>query len=155
MPAADVHDLSSQVRALAEEIAQDLGLYIVEVQVRGQQGSRVVEVFADADAGVGLDQLARLSQDLEFALDADDVIQGRYLLNVSSPGADRPLRLPRQYRRHLGRSLRLTVTRDGEQEVLTGKLVGADDEAIELEIQHQRVRIPLDDVTDARVQLPW
>lgn len=147
--------LRSRIRALAEEAAADLDLYVVEVDVRGQKGSRVIEVFADADDGAGLDELAKLSRDLEFLLDTEDLVKGRYTLNVSSPGADRPLLLPRQYRRHLGRPLKVTTETPDGPNARTGTLTAVHDDAFELDVDGQTERIAYADVTDARVQLPW
>ena len=86
---AENADVGSRVRALAEEVSADREAFVVDVQVRGQKGSRIVEVFVDADDGVGSDDLARLSRDLAFLLETEDVIKGKYYLNVSSPGAER------------------------------------------------------------------
>ena len=63
MPAPPATDsLADRVRALAEEAAADTDLFVVDVEVRGYQGSRVVEVFADSEAGAGSDDLAALSR---------------------------------------------------------------------------------------------
>lgn len=147
--------LREHVRALADEVAEGLGLYVVDVEVRGQQGSRVIEVFAASDEGAGLDDLAKLSRELEFLLDAEDAVKGRYTLNVSSPGADRPLRLPRQYRHHLGRTLTVTTETPDGPSARTGTLAAVHDDAFELEVDGRTERIAYADVTDARVQLPW
>lgn len=147
--------LRGRIRALADEIAEGLDLYVVDVEVRGQKGSRVIEVFADADEGAGLDDLAKLSRELEFLLDTEDLVKGRYTLNVSSPGADRPLRLPRQYRQHLGRPLKVTTEAPDGPNARTGTLAAVYDDAFELDVDGQTERIAYADVTDARVQLPW
>ena len=152
---AENTDLRSRIRALADEVAADAGVYVVEVEVRGQKGSRIIEVFADADDGAGLDDLAKLSRELEFLLDTEDVVKGRYTLNVSSPGADRPLRLPRQYHQHVGRLLKVTTETPDGPHARTGTLTAVHDDAFELEVDGQTERIAYDDVTDARVQLPW
>lgn len=148
-------DLRTRIHVLADEVASEGDLYIVEVQVRGQKGSRVIEVYADADEGAGLDDLARLSRDLEFLLDTEDVVKGRYTLNVSSPGADRPLRLLRQYRQHLGRTLQITTGDDGAEITRSGTLDAVGDDDFVLDVDGTAERIAFSDVTDARVQLPW
>lgn len=147
--------LHARLHALAEEAAAETGLYIVEVEVRGQKGSRVIEVFVDADDGVGVAAIARLSRDLEFLLDTEDVVKGRYTLNVSSPGADRPLVLARQYRQHIGRPLKVTTEAPGGPNARTGTLTAVADDHFELEVDGTAERIAFADVTDARVQLPW
>ena len=153
-PTAD--PLADRVRALAEETVSDTDLYVVDVEVRGFKGTRVVSVYLDADDGAGVDDLAQASRQLGFTLETDDVIDGKYTLEVSSPGADRPLQLARQYPRHVGRELKVTTLEGGDEVRVTGRLVEATDEALTLEIPTgDRLTFPYDDVVDARVQLPW
>ena len=153
-PSAD--PLADRVRALAQEAVDGTDLFVVDVEVKGFQGSRVVSVFLDGPAGAGADDLAKVSRSLGFALDTEDLVKGRYRLDVSTPGADRPLSDPRQYRRHVGRELAVTFERnadDGDQLVTAqGTLVAADDESIRLDGQ---APIPYDHVREARVLLPW
>jgi ribosome maturation factor RimP len=155
MTTNDSTDLRSRIWALAEEVIADRELYVVDVQVRGQQGSRVVELFVDSDSGVGLDDLAGVSRELSFLLDTEDVVKGRYNLNVSSPGVDAPLRLARQYHRHVGRALRVVTTNGEESTNRTGTLAAVHDDAFELDVDGQTETIAFADVQEARVQLPW
>jgi ribosome maturation factor RimP len=151
-PATDA--LADRVRALAEEAAADTDLFVVGVEVRGFQGSRVVEVFADSEGAADADDLASLSRSLSFLLDTEDLVKGRYRLDVSSPGADRPLADRRQYKKHVGRTLAVTFE-DGEDQLLTaqGELLSVDDDALELD--GHTAPIPFEQVREARVTLPW
>jgi ribosome maturation factor RimP len=146
-------DLESRIRAMAEDIAAGLGLFIVDVQVRGRQGSRTVEVFADTDQGIMPDQLASLSRKLGFLLETDEVIVGKYTLDVSSPGAARPLTMPRQFPRHVGRDLKVVLS-DGDQEI-TGRLTGVDDTGIQLDVAGEPRHVAFEEIATAHVQLPW
>ena len=157
-PAPPVSDpLAARVRALAEEAVVDTDLFVVDVDVRGFQGSRVVSVYVDSQAGAGADDLATVSRSLGFALDTEDLVKGRYRLDVSTPGADRPLSDRRQYARHVGRTLAVTFERradDGDQLVTAqGELVSADDDGVLLD--GETAPIPYDSIREARVQLPW
>ncbi len=146
--------LAERIRALAEEAVADGDLFVVDVEVKGFQGSRVVSVFVDGEAGAGADDLARVSRSLGFALDTEDLVKGRYRLDVSTPGADRPLSDRRQYARHVGRELAVTFERDGDQLVTAqGELVSADDSGVLL--GGETAPIPYDSIREARVQLPW
>ncbi len=155
MPVPPLTDtLEQRVRALAEDAVADLDLFVVEVEVKGFQGSRVVSVFVDSETGAGADDLARLSRSLGFVLDTEDVVKGRYRLDVSTPGAERSLADARQYRRHVGRDLRVTFEAGQDQLVTAqGELTAAGADGITLD--GTDAPISYDSIREARVQLPW
>ncbi|MDT0633079.1 ribosome maturation factor RimP [Rubrivirga sp. S365] len=143
--------LEDRVRALAEEVVGNTDLFVVDVDIRGFQGSRVVSVYVDAEGGAGADDLAALSRSLSFLLDTEDLVKGRYRLDVSTPGVDRPLADRRQYAQHVGRTLAVTWERGGEEETAEGELVSVSDDGIDL----AGTPVPFDAVREARVVLPW
>jgi ribosome maturation factor RimP len=153
--------VAARVRALADEALAGTDLFVVDVVVRGAEGHRVVEVFVDGPAGAGIDAIAEASRRLSFLLDAEDVVPGRYRLDVSSPGTDRPLTDPRQYGRHVGRTLRVSYMAEandpGEEVTLTGVLRAAGPGGLTLEVpgRADAVDVPFPAIRDARVVLPW
>ena len=151
-------EVLDRVRGLVEEVLAGTPHFIVEFDVRGARGSQAVDVFLDSDDALGVGTLAQISREIGFLLDTEAALPGRYRLNVSSPGVDRPLKLPRQYRKNVGRRLRVHYRKPGGEgytETL-GDLVEADDEAVEVVLSGaERRRIPYDDILWAKVQLPW
>lgn len=147
-----------RIKEIVDEVLASSSAFVVEVEVRGSRGSRVVDIYVDSDEGIGIDELARISREIEFLLDTEEVIEGAYSLNVSSPGVDRPLALPRQYRKNVGRPLRVHFRKaDGSGNTeTTGKLVAVDEDSIQLENSGDDVRrIQFEDIIWAKVQLPW
>lgn len=154
------------MRALAEEVLAETDLFLVDVSVRGWKGSQVVEVFADREAepgtGADLDALADVSRQLGFLLETEEVFSSKYRLDVSSPGLDRPLTDPRQYRRHVGRDVALTLA---SGETVEGTLTDATPEAVTVQpvsgkgkkrvASGEPVTVSHVDLTDARILLPW
>lgn len=152
MPAVTEETMAERVRSVAlEAIAEPL--YLVDVVVRGRKGSRVVELFVDADEGLSVQRLADLSREIGFLLENEDVVDGRYNLNVSSPGVDRPLRLPRQFRKNVGREV--SVAFEDDRPPLQGKLIEADDEGFTIGIRNRDSKLTYGDVKEVRVLLPW
>ncbi len=149
--------IEARIRAIAEEVLQGSESYVVDVIVRGNKGSRVVEVFVDSDAGLNVEELARVSREMGFLLDTEDVVDGRYSLNVSSPGADRPISLPRQFPKHVGRKFRVRYrTEEGQTAVEEGELESATADGIALRVSpSKQITLGFDDVIEARVLLPW
>jgi ribosome maturation factor RimP len=101
---------------LKEKIAEWIGpylaeqdLFLVDVKV---QGGKKVEVFVDGDEGIKISQCAELSRFIESHLDGSGLVSEHYTLDVSSPGMSNPLKVPRQYKRRIGRELSV-VKMDG------------------------------------------
>ena len=148
--------LSETVREIAEQAIEGFGLYVVDVHVRGQQGSRAVTVYVDSEEGAGLDDIAEASRAVSEAFDLHDPIKGRYRLDVSSPGADRPLTDPRQYRRHIGRTLEVQVRgEDDAVSTVSGTLEAASETSVTLDRNGEAVELAHDRIASARVALPW
>jgi ribosome maturation factor RimP len=113
------------IRSVAEEHLGGSDFFIVDVVVKA--GNRIT-IFMDGDRRVNVDNCIALSRFLESRLDRD---KEDFDLTVSSCGADRPLKLPRQFRKNTGLQLDI-VTKEGKK--LSGTLLAANEEGIEYEI---------------------
>ena len=161
MAPTDDATLPAQVRALVEPLAAALGVEVLDVQVKGSRGRRLVRVTADAAdleaaAGLDVDTIATLSRQLGDALDADDLVPGAYTLEVTSPGADQPLTRPRDFARNRGREVRIARLGDDEEAApVTGTVVAVTDDAVTLAVAAGELDVSLGDIDHAMVVLPW
>lgn len=136
----------------ARETALATGVELVELSVRGSSRKRLVRCDIDRAGveGVNLDDCQRFSRAFEERLDADDVVEGSYTLEVSSPGIDRPIVTDDDIRRNTGRSV-LVQTRGAEGPVtVRGVLVGGDAATLRVQGEDGRHDIPRDAVELAR-----
>jgi ribosome maturation factor RimP len=148
--------IADRVRALTEEVIAGTSYFLVDVEVRGHKGTRVVEVYIDSKENFGHDDLAVVSKEVGFLLDVEDVVDGSYKLELSSPGIKRPLKMPQQYQKNVGRTLRVRYTNNGDEEIVVGDLMDADDNEVELELSSgERLQLPYQSITQARIELPW
>ena len=162
-PPDPAQTLPETVRAYAEAALREkeLDAFVVDVEVRGHQGSRVITVFLDAEQGVGVEDAARVSRSLGFHLEQDDVVKGAYRLEVSSPGARRPLQDRRQYPQHVGRTLRVRYRPAAgglgeEQATVQGALARTGADAFVLTLPSgAEAEIAYDAVDEATIVLPW
>lgn len=99
------------------------------LEVKEVQKGRKIEVYVDCDEGVTFSKCQKISRYLEEHLDGSNLVKEDYILEVSSPGASRPLTLPRQYPKHIGRKLEVKLT---SGEVLEGRLTDVTDLGIVL-----------------------
>ena len=148
--------VDQRVQRVVEDVLTDFTLYVVEIVVRGVKGSRAIDVYVDGDEGVNIDTLAKVSKEIGFLLETEEVIEGRYTLNVSSPGIDRPLRLPRQYKKNIGRTLKVKYMEEDKRLVVQGELINAAEGFVELKVQGDKHRhISMDDIIESKIVLPW
>jgi ribosome maturation factor RimP len=96
---------------LIEPVLDAAGAELVDLQVVGSHGRPIVRAFVDTETGVTLDECARLSREIERAIEAAGVVPERYVLEVSSPGIDRPLTRRRHYERYAGREVEVRLYR--------------------------------------------
>ncbi len=145
---------------VAQEL-DTLGFDLVELRRGGSKSRPVLELRIDRRDGtkVTIEDCARVSRAVEARLEADALVSEQYVLEVSSPGADRPLRTPADWRRFVGRRATVTsaVLAGGKQEVEILALEG--EEGAEVVVvrdpkgrDHQ---VPLTDVTQARLAFHW
>ena len=117
----------------------------------------VVRVVVDQDGGVTLDDVADVSRALGDALDAADLAEPgllgpSYVLEVSSPGVDRPLTAPRHWRRGVGRLVTVTLTGGAEQ---TGRVLSADESAVVLDVDGTERVLPYAELVRGSVQVEF
>jgi ribosome maturation factor RimP len=140
-------------RVLAPLVAE-AGLDLEDVDVQPAGRRRLLRVVVDGDDGVDLDTVAALTRELSRALDAADAMGDQpYVLEVSSPGVDRPLTQPRHWRRARGRLVQVTLL-DGS--TTTGRLTDVDEQAATSALQvspSETLRLSFAQVRLARVQV--
>lgn len=125
-------EIKEKIEELVNAHLKDDRIFLVDVQIAGGRNARKITVLVDSDEGVSIDECARISRSLSEDLDQMDIIEGNFFLDVSSPGLDQPLKLERQYRKNIGRNVKV-VTKEGAE--IKGKLKSISDEGIMLERQ--------------------
>lgn len=144
------------VRAAAEPVLSSLGLELVDVEFEGSGRARTVRLRVDRDGGVDLDALAEATGPVSDALDAAGAVTGPYNLELSSPGVERPLRRPSDFRRFVGTTVSVKTHDpvDGARRH-RGVLVAADDDGIDVEVDGEARRFPYDGIASARTVFEW
>ncbi len=147
--------MEGRLEQLAERCVTALGLDLeaVELSPPGSARSgrrRVLRIAVDADGGVPIESITQATRELSKELDAADVMGAQpYTLEVTSRGVDRPLALPRHWRRNIGR-LVVADLADGSR--VKGRITAADETAADLTVDGALRRVPLEEVAAARVE---
>lgn len=150
---------SERLRGLMEPLAGMRGLDLEEITVTPAGNRRVLRVVVDSDEGVQLDTCAELSRAVSEALDETDVMGGApYVLEITSPGADRPLTELRHYRRAVGRLIKAGLHEGGD---VVARIVAVDEDGLDVEVPGVKGRKPtgrrlaFDEIAKARVEIEF
>lgn len=146
-------ELIRQIWEAMEPHLAEQGYELVELEYGRQGGSGLLRFFIDkAGGGISLDDCTAVSQLLSPLLDRLDLVSERYLLEVSSPGIDRPVRKPADFRRFLGEPLRLRSVAPVEgRSQYRGVLIGFEDGLISMDCNGTTCTIHIENVKSARL----
>jgi ribosome maturation factor RimP len=147
------NDIPSDLLSVVEPVVRDHGLEVVDAAISGGRGRAHLRVVVDTPQGDGrvlVDTCAAVSRELGHGLDANDVIPGGYMLEVTSPGVDRVLGREKDFERAVGRSLALETRQPLEgRRRFKGRLLAFDAEGAHLELTDASVVIPFTQIARA------
>jgi ribosome maturation factor RimP len=124
-------DVVEEIKRLAEAGLNNPSLFVVDVIASSKNGPRKIMVLIDGDKGVSIDDCALLSRELSKVLDEVTWLEDSYLLEVSTPGVDHPLKMTRQYPKNIGRKLKVKLA----EKVIEGRLATVNEEQISLVLE--------------------
>lgn len=129
-----------------------LGYELVGCELQAGRSSSILRVYVDSADGVGSDDCAKISRQISAVLDVEDPIAGRYHLEVSSPGLERPLYTEGHYQRFVGRKLtfRLRVPREGQRR-FEGVIVAAEGGQVTLQVNDAPWQLNISEIDKANL----
>lgn len=142
----------SKLRELLQPVVEalDCELWGIEFQAGGKR--KLLRIYIDSEDGIGVEDCERVSRQSSSVLDVEDIISGEYVLEVSSPGMDRPLYELAQYEKYTGEdvSLRLRFPYEGRRN-FKGRLVAVDGDEIVLVVADTEYLFPIEGIEKANV----
>jgi ribosome maturation factor RimP len=142
-----------RIEAELDDPLRALGLDLEAVEITPAGKRRILRIAVDKDGGVTLDEVADATREVNRALDESDVMgEQPYTLEVTSRGVDRPLTLPRHWRRNSGRLVKITFT-DGSS--ATGRISDSTDERVTLDVSGRKREVSYGEIKRALVQVEF
>ncbi len=147
--------ITQRVKELIDPLLAARRIDLVELVCRQEGGRVVVRCLVDTARGITLDELSHLNQTIGAVLDEYDVISERYLLEVSSPGLDRPLKTSSDFERVIGRRVKVsTVAPVNARREYAGELMGANEELITLRLDNgDKLQVLLSEIAHAAQEI--
>lgn len=140
-----------KIQELANSVLQDTDYFIVDIKVKGSRRAEI-SVFIDGSEGnVTLDECAEISKELSFLIDAHEIFNDAYRINVSSPGLSRPLVDRRQYPKNKGRKVAVVYQTDNGKTTTEGMLKEVLEDSIVVKEQDNNISLPFDKIVETKV----
>jgi len=151
------NNLIIQIKKLLEPILDENDLELVYIEYRSEGNGCVLRVYIDKENGVTVDDCSGVSKELGMLLDIHEVITNSYSLEVSSPGLDRQLRGPKDYKRFIGRRIKVKLSNPiNKQYVLRmAKLAKYENDKVFIEFQGDNFDVPLSNILKANLELDF
>jgi ribosome maturation factor RimP len=148
-------EIRTRIREIIEPLINSLGITVDHVEFSRMGGKGLLRVFIDREGGVTLDDCEQVSREIEAALDVEDPIPYSYVLEVSSPGLDRPLKQLEDFRKYTGKTARvITFEPIDRQTFFIGKIVDVGGDEISLLLPKDRkIIIPYKNISKARLEV--
>jgi ribosome maturation factor RimP len=157
--------IKEHLEVLLNPMLEEGRLFLVNILIKPSRTSQKVSILVDSDEGITIQECTSISRRLAKQLEELDMFADAYTLEVSSPGLDQPLTLVRQYRKNLGRNVKVTL-KSGDS--LTGQLTDVQDEQITLQLPEPKKKpkvpvepsemiktINLDEISKAMVEISF
>ncbi len=142
-----------QLQDLLDPVVSAAGYELVDLSVSSAGRRSLVRVTVDGDAGIDLDGVADVSRAISTAMDSQDgAFAGPYVLEVSSPGVDRPLAEPRHWQRAVGRLVSVPIS---DAEPITGRVLGVEPDGLRLQVDGAEHSYPWPTVGTGRMQVEF
>ena len=150
-----MEDIKGKISELAGSVAADYGVDVVDIEFAGSMRRLTVRIFIDKTGGVTLDDCALFSRAVSAVLDVEDPIKSSYVLEVSSPGLDRPLKRLRDFEMSVGKLARIITKESIErQNFFVGRISEVRGNIIKLTMKdNAAIEIPFENVSKARLEI--
>ena len=143
--------LFEKIKETASNVLRDNGIELVDMIYRREGSVMVLRVLADMESGITIDECARMNEAIGEVLDKGDVIPEKYILEVSSPGLDRPLKTKKDFLRLKGKRIRIHAYEpiEGRKEFV-GLLESVEEDNIAISDENSKLtKIPLNKISKA------
>lgn len=144
------------VAHILQPLLDEQHIELVDIELKKEAGGKTLRIYLDKPGGISVDDCAEVSRELGVQLDVNDVIEGSYTLEVSSPGLRRPLRKESDFERFAGKKVKIKTTQPFEnRRNFKGDLVGIDESVVSVNVDGKLYRLPMDSIKKANLEIDF
>ncbi len=146
-------DLKNKISNLAKQLADEMGVDLFNVELIGT-GRLLIRITIDKEGGVTLGDCEKFSKNFSVILDVEDPVPQSYILEISSPGLDRPLRNKEDFEKNKGKLVRMITSEKIEnQNFFIGRILEIKDNFVKLLVKNRVIDIPLNKISKAKLEI--
>ncbi len=151
---SETKKIINEVSPLVEGFLHESGMEMVDLEFRFESGRWTLRIFIDKEGGVTVDDCANVNKELGYLIEAKNIIDYHYVLEVSSPGLNRPLKKEKDFMRSIGKMIKLELARPvNKRSKFTGRLTNVREGMISLSVDDGGlVELPLREIDKARIK---
>lgn len=151
----NIDELGDKIKVIIEPVISALGMELYDIEFNRMRGKGLLRVFIEKESGVTIDDCECISREIEAALDVADPIPFSYVLEVSSPGLDRPLKKLEDFNKYSGNTVRVvTFEPVDNQTFFIGTIAKVENDEISLLLpKNRQVIIPFKNISKARLEV--
>lgn len=148
-------DFTEKVKELLEPILSYEGIELVDIEVKKQKNGHLLRIFIYKEGGIKLDDCENVSEQLSRILEVEDIFPGKYVLEVSSPGLDRPLKTQKDFKRCIGELVNVEIDEDEKKSRIFGKVIDVTDSSVVLETKKEKksLEISFEKILNASIEI--
>ncbi|MCG6881349.1 MAG: ribosome maturation factor RimP [Deltaproteobacteria bacterium] len=144
--------LLEEIEALVEPVLDEMGIELVDLEYFSGHGRQVLRIYADRPTGITLDDCAMVSREIGHLLDVSDLLQHQYVLEVSSPGLNRPLKREKDFFRVVGQQIKVQTTAPLKgRSNFSGVLQSVENGMLKIDLGDAVVQIPAKSIRKANL----
>ncbi len=140
-----------KIKDIADGIIEKNGFFLIDIIFRGNENSRVIEIFIDGERNVSAEDCAKINREFNSLIEEQKLMESNYRVDVSSPGIDRPLIYLKQYPKHLNRKFDISYNQNNEAKKLSGKLIDVSGENLTFLSDNRQIIINFNNIKKAKV----
>jgi ribosome maturation factor RimP len=152
----------AKIQETVHQVIENTDFKIVEIGIKTAQNRKIIAIYLDSEHGISIDQCKDFSRKIGDKIEADNMIDGEYVLEVSSPGVERPIKEDWQFRKNIGREILVNYTdKDKTQKECKGTIENLVEDKLHLKVkgkkknQSETLEIPIARIHLAHIQLKW
>lgn len=148
--------IEKQIINLCETVVLEKEFMFIDFVFRGHKNLQIIELYIDSENGVSVEDCAEVSREIRSRIETENLLEGNYRLDVSSPGVERPLKFLEQYKKHINRNFDLRfVDQEGNEKSIKGKLLKIESDNLLFAAKNEEYLINFNKIIKALVNISF